>query len=227
MWFAAPSSPWCSATRSSIVRSAPDRRPRRLPQASAPHRAQHRGPGSRPHGRAHPLLGFLNPPTTWASWPASPGVASPGTFRPRGLSPPRRFPSRSLRGLVGRCRPWVPSPFRGRFGHRASLPPRRRDCAASRSIAAGVSAPPALRNRRWETPRRRIARGPCDLEGTSADVHPEAPGRPPPEHFIPSRCGDRRRRDPPRMLFPAAPSVRRALRAGISGSVRSGTGGSA
>jgi hypothetical protein len=34
------------------------------------------------------------------------GLPTPGTFRPRGFSPPRRFTPRSLRGHEGRCRPW-------------------------------------------------------------------------------------------------------------------------
>jgi len=56
---------------------------------------------------------------------------------------PARFAATRAAAVHG-----VPSLFRGRCGHRAATSPRCRGGAASRSIASGVSAPPALRNRR-------------------------------------------------------------------------------
>jgi hypothetical protein len=74
-----------------------------------------------------------------------------------------------------------------------------------RGPCRGVTAPPALRNRRRKTPRRRTARGPCALVVTSADVLTGAPGRSPPEHSIPHRRGDRRRHAPPPALSSRPP----------------------
>jgi hypothetical protein len=72
----------------------------------------------------------------------------PGTFRPRGFSPPRRVALRARRGLEGRCRPWGsdadPRPLRPPSRAVSTLPWRRRFAIPCR----GVSAPPALRNRR-------------------------------------------------------------------------------
>jgi hypothetical protein len=56
---------------------------------------------------------------------------------------PARFAATRAAAVHG-----VHTPIRGRFGHRAVTLPRCRGCAASRSIARRVSAPPALRNRR-------------------------------------------------------------------------------
>jgi hypothetical protein len=97
--------------------------------------------GPRPHGRGLPSWGSAPLRRHGLAGPFLPGVASPGTCRPRGFSPPRRFPPRSLCGLKGRCRPW------GSCAH--PRPIRSPGCGAlphpSRSIAAGIFAPPALR----------------------------------------------------------------------------------
>jgi len=122
-----------TASRSSVARPASDRRPKRLPQAWAPLRAHHRVSRPRSPDRERPSWGSTPLRRHVLAGPLHPGDASPGTFRPRGFSPPRRFPPCSPRGHEGRCRPWgsyaVPRPLRT-SGRGASL--RR-----SRSIATG------------------------------------------------------------------------------------------
>jgi len=48
-----------------------------------------------------PLLGFCAPSATQPTRSASPGFASPGTFRPRGFTPPRRVAPLPARGPEG------------------------------------------------------------------------------------------------------------------------------
>jgi hypothetical protein len=65
--------------------------------------------------------------------PYVPGSCLPGTIRPRGFPPPRRFAPRALCGLEGRCRSWGSFAFRDplwllgvlrRRRTRGPLPPR-------------------------------------------------------------------------------------------------------
>jgi hypothetical protein len=48
-----------------------------------------------------PSWGSSAPSAAWACGSAHPGFASPGTFRPRGFSPPRRLTPRTLCGPQG------------------------------------------------------------------------------------------------------------------------------
>jgi len=57
--------------------------------------------------RDHPSWGFAPLQRLASGGSVSPGFASPGTFRPRGLSPPRRLsPPLSSRAHDARCRSW-------------------------------------------------------------------------------------------------------------------------
>jgi hypothetical protein len=97
----------------------------RLPQAWAPSQGAIHTAGRRPWPSA-PLLGFLAPPATWATGSARPGLTSPGTFRPRRFSRPRRFaPPPLCERVIDRCHSWgslVPRPFRAPGPWRVSAP---------------------------------------------------------------------------------------------------------
>jgi hypothetical protein len=81
--------------------------------------------GSRHHGRDHPLLGFCSPSTTSACGSVTPGSCLPGTIRPRGFSPPRRFHSpQHLAATRAAAVHGVLSPIRDLFAHLAAV--RRR-----------------------------------------------------------------------------------------------------
>jgi len=168
--------------------------------------------------------------------PASrPRPSPPGISRPfddmgqrvrcsRGMPPPARsvlevshlrdgfLPARfaasgaaAVHGVLAPIRDRLRSPSR-------SVSPRRFAVSCRR-----VSAPPALRTRRRETPRRPTARSPCALARSSADVRTGIPGRSPPEHTIPFRRGDRRRHDPLARFSPR-PSGEGGPRVGAPGS---------
>jgi hypothetical protein len=70
-----------------------------------------------------------------------------------------------------------------------------------------VSAPFALRRKERDTTTPDRSK-PCTLARVSLRHPASAPGRSPAELVIPSRCGNRRRRDPPHALFPRRPPVK-------------------
>jgi hypothetical protein len=108
---------------------------------------------TRPVGSVFPSWGSFAPSTLSTTGSASPGFASPGTFRPRGLSPPRRFTPLPSCDLEGRCRSW--GFFRS--AHRARLASSSTRCRkplrAERNLVRGAPRPRALRNKRSSAPR--------------------------------------------------------------------------
>jgi len=105
----------------------------------------------RPVRPVFPSWGCLAPSTLSTAGSASPGFASPGTFRPRSFSLPRRFTPRTP--CFSRGKPRDPLPLLGfRAGAVATRPARRRVLPHSafrpRLAVPSASHPPALRNRR-------------------------------------------------------------------------------
>jgi len=117
---------------------------RLLPQASSPSQGSGRNAFSGPARTGSPLLGFPAPTAASAEGSVCPGLASPGTVRPRGFSPPRRVAlPPALRTRWVRCRSWgscSQCSFE-RIGRGASLHPLR-------PLVHGAPQPRTLRNTR-------------------------------------------------------------------------------
>jgi len=140
----------------------------------------------------------------------SPGFASPGTLRPRGFSPPRRFaPSPASRTRWVRCRSRdfrSKTPF-GRLGRDALPRPLR-------SFAHGARQPRTLRNTRSQAPQARKHLSPTALVPWPWFQASQAPLR---STSFPDRRRGFRPRWSPHALRPSAAGRTIPRRAGASG----------
>jgi hypothetical protein len=146
---------------------------RRLPQASSPFQGLGQSALTGPAWTGSPLLGFFAPSAASAERSVCPGLASPGTVRPRGFSPPRRFAlPPALRTRWVRCRSWG-SCFRRSFeriGRGASLHPLH-------PFVHGASQPRTLRNTRSESSAALKTLEPVRSGSTAVVPEPPSPLR--------------------------------------------------
>jgi len=123
--------------------------------------------------------------------PLNPGLASPGTFRPRGFSPPRRVPPLLL------CAPEGTLPLLGFLcSFAGSGRPGLARCRAAALLRCDVTRSQALRNMRSATP---LSRGtyrvdrPVEFVGRTIKTTDERVAVPDPSSHRPRRADPRRR----------------------------------
>jgi len=149
-WFAASSSPFPRSRGLPLSGLPGPEGPDPLPQAWSPFGTV-REAGPRSADLERPSWGSSVPSTTSVLGYAVPGFASPGTFRPRGFSPPRRFTPLTPWSRRGKPRRSLPLLGFG-AGTAAFRPARLRvlppEAFRPRFAVCSASSPPALRNRR-------------------------------------------------------------------------------
>jgi hypothetical protein len=132
--------------RRPACRRSEDRR--RLPQASSPSQGSGTGALPGPAGPGRPSWGSAPLQRLQRRDPYHPGRPRPGTIRPRGFSPPRRFALPCLADSLG------PLPLMGfsLVGPFRSARPRR-VAASLRPLVHGALQPRTLRNTRSRAPQ--------------------------------------------------------------------------